>query len=199
MYTHQIFTILCATKITASTKLASTFTFEMDHRKYPCEISTWTVNTQVHHTSTDRILCIDLYDLYAEKETKWPNIQMVNLVTTCALRSWCLFEAEPALRLQSQTLDHSSHTWPLKQSCHNCHPVSFFFFFPLSSPPHRTSSRQKCDDDFAGGASGDCKCGLAQRRTRIVGGVETEVNEWPWQVGVVLSTMLTIITVPWWW
>ena len=68
------------------------------------------MNTQVHHTSTDRILCIDLYDLYAEKETKWPNIQMVNLVTTCALRSWCLFEAEPALRLQSQTLDHSSHT-----------------------------------------------------------------------------------------
>ena len=92
------------------TKSASTFTFEMDRRKYPCEISTWTVNTQVHHTSTDRILCIDLYDLYAEKETKWPNIQMVNLVTTCALRSWCLFEAEPALRLQSQTLVHSSYT-----------------------------------------------------------------------------------------
>merc|ERR1719422_2787245 len=38
-----------------------------------------------------------------------------------------------------------------------------------------------------GGASGDCKCGLAQRRTRIVGGVETEVNEWPWQAGMVWS------------
>ena len=35
---------------------------------------------------------------------------------------------------------------------------------------------------------------MAKRRTRIVGGVETEVNEWPWQVGFVLSTMLTIIT-----
>merc|ERR1712013_235083 len=38
-----------------------------------------------------------------------------------------------------------------------------------------------------GGASGDCKCGLAERRTRIVGGVETEVNEWPWQAGMVWS------------
>ena len=27
-----------------------------------------------------------------------------------------------------------------------------------------------------------------------MGGVETEVNEWPWQVGVVLSNMLMIIT-----
>merc|ERR1719367_2601039 len=39
----------------------------------------------------------------------------------------------------------------------------------------------------SGGASGDCKCGLAERRTRIVGGVETEVNEWPWQAGMVWS------------
>lgn len=34
-----------------------------------------------------------------------------------------------------------------------------------------------------------CKCGLAKRRpvTRIIGGQEAEVNEWPWQAGIVLK------------
>ena len=103
---------LCATKITTRTFHPHKISQHIHIRNGPQKISVlnFHMNTQVHHTSTDRNLCIDLYDLYAEKETKWPNIQMVNLVTTCALRSWCLFEAEPALRLQSQTLDHSSHT-----------------------------------------------------------------------------------------
>ena len=29
-----------------------------------------------------------------------------------------------------------------------------------------------------------CKCGLAVRSNRIVGGTETEVNEYPWQIAM---------------
>jgi len=39
------------------------------------------------------------------------------------------------------------------------------------------------------GSSGDCKCGIAQRSirsTRIVGGQEAEVNEWPWMAAVMI-------------
>jgi len=35
------------------------------------------------------------------------------------------------------------------------------------------------------GANLDCKCGLAKRNSRIVGGVQTQVNEYGWLVGLV--------------
>merc|ERR1712142_109104 len=57
------------------------------------------------------------------------------------------------------------------------------------NPPTGTGSGSGPEPPTGSGNGGssesDCKCGLAKRSTRIVGGQVTEVNEYPWQAGIV--------------
>merc|ERR1712212_733871 len=47
------------------------------------------------------------------------------------------------------------------------------------------SNDENSDDNDGGDETKKCNCGLASRKKRIVGGKETEVSEYPWQIGMV--------------
>ena len=63
----------------------------------------------------------------------------------------------------------------------NCNPITCNIQSPaitMTTKPVTTTAP----------TSVDCKCGLAKRAIRIVGGSTTEVNEYPWQIGLSYKT-----------